>query len=166
MRQMPGRPAKPCAPRRACGLGSRLRARVVAWGVLAAALPGCDDGQQVASIPPAEAYDAPSDFSGEWLGEVEGQVGTLTISSLGAGRYRGLYEGEDVAIEYVLLLEQDMVPMGSAAIAGNRTTFTWQDGRGGRGEGWLLINREDSALTGAFGERGLIERPWTFIRVE
>ncbi|MCX4242845.1 hypothetical protein [Paraliomyxa miuraensis] len=130
---------------------------------------GCrDDGTQASSIPPAEAYERPSDFSGEWIGEVEGEVGLLSITSLGQGRYRGLYEGENVAVEYVLLLEQDLVPVGTAGepIAGNRATFTWQDGHGGRGEGWLLINREDSALTGAFGERGLLERPWTFIRVE
>jgi hypothetical protein len=127
--------------------------------------PGCkDDGTQASSIPPAAAYETPSDFAGEWIGEVEGQVGTLTITSLGPGRYRGLYEGEDIEIDYVLLLEQDLV--GNQAMPGNRTLFTWQDGRGGRGEGWLLINREDSALTGAFGERGLLERPWTFIRVE
>lgn len=129
--------------------------------------PGCkDDGTQATSIPPAEAYESPSDFSGEWIGEVDGEVGTLTVSPLGPGRYRGLYEGEALAIDYVLLLEQDLVPVGDGTFAGNRAVFTWQDGHGGRGEGWLLINREDSALTGAFGERGLLERPWTFIRVE
>lgn len=140
------------------------------WSLGAAAGLGCkDDGTQAASIPPAEAYDMPSDFSGQWIGEVEGEVGTLTIAPLGTGRYRGLYEGEGVAIEYVLLLEQDLVAVGSSSAStmpGNRATFTWQDGRGGRGEGWLLINREDSALTGAFGERGELDRPWTFIRVE
>lgn len=137
---------------------------------MAAALalaPGCkDDGTQASSIPPAEAYDTPSRFEGEWIGEVDGQVGTLTVTPLGPGRYRGLYDGEDVAIDYVLLLEQDLVPTHGTTVAGNRALFTWQDGHGGRGEGWLLINREDSALTGAFGERGLLERPWTFIRVE
>lgn len=149
--------------------GPRARARVLAGLLVAAAVlaPGCkDDGTQASSIPPAEAYDAPSDFAGQWLGEVEGQVGTLTITPLGPGRYRGLYEGEDVKVDYVLLLEQDLVPLGGTTVAGNRALFKWQDGRGGQGEGWLLINREDSALTGAFGERGLLERPWTFIRVE
>lgn len=123
------------------------------------------------TVPPAEAYDTPCDFAGQWLGEVEGQVGTLTITPLGSGRYRGLYEGEDVKVEYVLLLEQDLVPLAGTTLAGttiasNRALFKWQDGRGGQGDGWLLINREDSALTGAFGEKGLLERPWTFIRVE
>jgi len=142
-------------------------ARTLALALALALAPGCkDDGTEPSSIPPAAAYETPSDFTGEWIGEVEGQVGTLTISSLGPGRYRGRYEGEDVKVDYVLLLEQDLVPLGSATIPGNRAVFTWQDGEGGRGEGWLLINREDSALTGAFGERGLLERPWTFIRVE
>jgi len=130
--------------------------------------PSCTETGRdpAASIPPAEAYDAPSDFAGVWHGEADGSVGTLTISPLGSGRHRGLYEGEDIEIEYVLLLEQDMVEVGEDSMAGNRSTFTWQDGRGGRGEGWLLINREDSALSGAFGEQGRIDRPWTFIRVE
>lgn len=149
--------------------GPRACPRVLA-ALLAAALvlaPGCkNDGTQASTNPPAEAYDTPSDFAGQWLGEVEGQVGTLTITPLGPGRYRGIYEGDDVKVEYVLLLEQDLLPLAGATVAGNRALFTWQDGRGGRGEGWLLINREDSALTGAFGERGLLERPWTFIRVE
>lgn len=154
-------------PRRRDG-DPRPRARgLAAWAVALALAPGCkSDGTQASSIPPAAAYDAPCDFAGEWIGEVEGQVGTLTITALGTGRYRGLYEGEDVAVEYVLLLQQDLVPVGGDSILGNRAVFTWQDGRGGRGEGWLLINREDSALTGAFGEQGLIDRSWTFIRVE
>lgn len=138
------------------------------WALVVALAAGCkDDGTQPSStIPPAAAYDMPSSFRGEWIGEVDGQVGSLTITPLGASRYRGLYAAEGVAIEYVLLLEQDLVPINGSSVPGNRALFTWQDGRGGRGEGWLLINREDSAITGAFGERGLIERPWTFIRVE
>jgi hypothetical protein len=120
----------------------------------------------ISAIPPAAAYDAPSNFTGEWIGEVGGQVGSLTITPLGAGRYRGLYAAEGVAIEYVLLLEQDLVAADGTNTPSNRALFKWQDGRGGRGEGWLLINREDSALTGAFGERGLLERPWTCIRME
>jgi hypothetical protein len=154
-------------PPRRTTVPSPVPRTLAAWALLLLLAPACkDDGTQPASMPPAEAYETPSSFAGEWLGEVEGQVGTLTITPLGAGRYRGRYEGEDVEIDYVLLLEQDLVPVGSDTIPGNRAVFTWQDGRGGRGEGWLLVNREDSALTGAFGERGLLERPWTFIRVE
>jgi hypothetical protein len=148
--------------------GSRARVGALAGVTLALALAsGCrDDGTEAASIPPAAAYETPSNFAGEWIGEVEGEVGTLTITSLGTGRYRGLYEGEDIEIDYVLLLEQDLVAVGSDSMPGNRAVFKWQDGRGGRGEGWLLINREDSALTGAHGDHGMLDRPWTFIRVE
>ena len=135
--------------------------------LLLALVPACKPGTAPpVSIPPAAAYDAPSDFQGQWLGEVEGEVGTLSITPLGPGRYRGLYEAEAVEIRYVLSMTQDMMPVGEQSIAANRATFTWQDGHGGRGEGWLLINREDSALTGAFGERGELDRAWTFIRVE
>jgi len=149
-------------PRQAAG-GSRRAPLLAGWAVALALASGCkDDGTQTSTIPPAEAYETPSEFTGEWIGEVDGQVGSLTITPLGPGRYRGLYAAEGVDIEYVLLLQQDLVQL----VPGNRALFTWQDGRGGRGEGWLLINREDSALTGAFGERGLIDRPWTFIRVE
>lgn len=166
------RSSKPVAgdPRERAATGSSWRARVLAGLVSLVAplvLAGCkDDGTAPSSFPPAAAYDTPSDFAGEWIGEVEGQVGTLTITPLGPGRYRGLYEGEDVKVEYVLLLEQDLVPLAGTTVAGNRALFKWQDGRGGQGDGWLLINREDSALTGAFGEKGMLERPWTFIRVE
>ena len=100
------------------------------------------------------------------MGEADRTVGTLEISSLGTGRYRGYFHGDDVEAEYVLLLQQDDVSVGDQAIPGNRATFNWQDGRGGRGEGWMLINREDSALTGAFGAQGMMDRELTFIRVE
>lgn len=153
--------------RRRRGRGIRGPAR---WGAAvlgALVVVGCKSGPVTpVSVPPAAAYDAPSSFAGQWLGEVDGEVGTLTIEPLGPGRYRGLYEGEAVEIDYVLSLTQDMVAVGEQEIAANRALFDWQDGRGGRGEGWLLINREDSALTGAFGERGQLDRPWTFIRVE
>ncbi len=153
--------------RRSCVSALRTRAFALVWVAAVVLTSACKhDGATASSVPEAEAYDAPSDFAGTWIGEVEGQVGTLTISSLGPGRYRGRYEGEAVAVDYVLLLEQDLMPLGAGLLPGNRALFTWQDGRGGRGEGWLLINREDSALTGAFGERGLLERPWSFIRVE
>ncbi len=118
------------------------------------------------SVPPAEAYDVASDFTGQWRGEIDGEVGLLEIKSLGQGRYRGLYEGQNVRIEYVLLLEQDLVPTGQSELPGNRAVFTWQDGHGGRGDGWLLINRADTALTGVSGERGTPEHQWTFIRAE
>ena len=128
----------------------------------------CDkDGETTLPLPPAEAYDQPSDFSGDWIGEVEATEGTLTISRLGPARYRGVYEVDGTPIRYVLALEQTMVEQGGAQVPANRVVFTWQDGRGGRGEGWLLVNRENTALTGEFGEgAGHIGGAWTFIRLE
>lgn len=128
----------------------------------------CDPkGDTAPPIPPAEAYDRPVDFAGEWIGEVEGSEGTLTIDSLGPNRYRGVYEVDATPTRYVLALEQTMVPQGDATVGSNRVTFTWQDGRGGRGDGWLLINREGTALTGEFGEgEGHSGGSWTFIRLE
>ncbi|MEX1363470.1 MAG: hypothetical protein AB1Z98_10110 [Nannocystaceae bacterium] len=146
-----------------------MRAPLARWALtLGLAATGCDVGHQPAApIPPAEAYDSPSDFSGIWVGEADGTVGTLEISPLGgSNRYRGYFEGDDVKLEYVLLLEQTEVGDAGHVMAGNRTTFTWQDGRGGRGDGWMLINREDSALTGSFGAQGMMDRELTFIRVE
>lgn len=135
--------------------------------VLVGMTAGCDMGHQTAApIPPAQAYDVASDFSGVWVGEADGMVGTLEISSLSSGRYRGYFEGDDVKMEYVLLLQQDDVVVGEQPVPGNRATFAWQDGRGSRGDGWMLINREDSALTGQFGAQGIMDRELTFIRVE
>lgn len=97
--------------------------------------------------------------------------GMLEISALEAGRYRGVFRAENVEVRYILALEQVTAEAGGRAEDGSLTNlvrFTWQDGRGGRGHGWLLINAEDSALTGSHGEgespAGLGE--WTFIRVE
>lgn len=118
------------------------------------------------TLPPAESYDVPSNFAGIWVGEADGAAGTLEVEAVSEGRYHGVYTGDDAEIEYDLELEQDLVPSGETTIAGNRVTFTWTDGHGGEGQGWLLINREDSALTGALGDRGLMDRSLTFIRVE
>lgn len=131
------------------------------------ALPACGPGLvPEVTLPPAESYDVPSNFAGVWVGEADGAAGTLEVEAVGESQYRGVYTGDDDDIEYTLTLEQDMVPAGETTIAGNRATFHWQDDQGIEGEGWLLINREDSALTGAFGERGILDRPLTFIRVE
>mgnify|MGYP001433751885 CR=1 FL=1 len=120
-----------------------------------------------ADLPPAEVYEAPPDFTGAWMGEVESTTGTLRIESLGDGRLYGTYKVEGVDVRYVLALQQTMQAGGDEELPTNRCTFTWQDGRGGRGTGWLLINRESSALTGAFGEGGDHNGGmWSFIRKE
>src|SRR5688572_24309784 len=136
--------------------------------VLACIAKGCDgEGGTNPPMPPAEVFDEPSDFAGEWIGEVEATEGTLVITKLAPDKYRGIYEVEGMKLKYVLAMSQTMVDVAGTPTASNRVTFTWQDGRGGRGVGWLLINRERTALTGEFGEgAGHSGGGWTFIRVE
>ena len=117
-------------------------------------------------LPPAEVYETAPDFTGAWMGEVESTTGTLRIESLGGGRLYGTYKVEGIDVRYVLALQQTMKAEGDEEEPTNRATFTWQDGRGGRGTGWLLINRESSALTGAFGDGGHNGGQWSFIRKE
>jgi hypothetical protein len=87
----------------------------------------------------------------------------LKIDKLGPARYYGIYQVDGADLRYVMSLDQTVVDDGGEQVPANRCTFTWQDGTGGRGTGWLLINREDSALTGEFGEGA---GTWTFIRIE
>ena len=155
-----------------------IPARVLLTALLGGALSGpalgCRTAQGggggAAAIPPAEAYERPSDFKGEWLGESAGRLGTLMIEGLGGARYYGRFESEDKALAYVANMQQrSATPAGEdAPVPANLMTFTWQDGRGGRGEGWLLINREDSALSGViyFGEGQGRSAALTFIRVD
>lgn len=131
---------------------------------------GCTGGLATGpSLPPAEAYAAPSDFAGVWVGEIGGKLGTLNVDDLGQGRYYGLFEADAEVVRYVLKLEQGDAPDANGNPApSNRASFTWQDGRGGRGAGWLLINREDTALTGEFGygESYGGGGTWAFVRIE
>ncbi len=120
-----------------------------------------------ASAPLAEAYDKASDFSGEWVGESNGVLGALKIRSLGPGRYYGQFAGDDGQTRFVCNMQQPLVaPVGGVdPLLGNLVRFTWQDGRGGRGDGWVLINPEDSALTGEIrvGNQGAA---MDFVRVD
>jgi hypothetical protein len=136
---------------------------VIALGLACERKPGA------ATHPPAEAYDTPSDFAGTWQGEIAGAMGELAIAPLGPGRYRATFVADDQPLRYVMALEQPVVAnVAGQAMAGNLALVTWQDGRGGRGKGWVLVNRENSALTGSYGRDdatdGLGE--WTFIRVD
>lgn len=119
------------------------------------------------SAPMAEAYDKPSDFAGEWVGESNGVLGALKIRSLGPGRYYGQFAGDDGQTRFVCNMQQPLVaPVEDAEpLLGNLVRFTWQDGRGGRGDGWVLINPEDSALTGEIrvGNQG---HAMDFVRVD
>ena len=119
------------------------------------------------SLPVAEAYAKASDFVGEWVGESHSALGALKVNSLGPGRYYGQFVGDDGTTRLVLNMQQAMVaPEGaSEAIPGNLARFTWQDGRGGRGDGWVLINPEDSALTGEI-RLGNLAQAMSFVRVD
>lgn len=137
-------------------------------GLVAAA--GCDRGNTAGPVyPPAEAYEIDPTFAGDWIGDAGSIGGELTIGQLSEGEFFGSFQADDERTQYVLLLEQSMVEQpGGGLVPSNRVTFTWQDGLGGRGHGWLLINREDTALTGSFGydkaTAGL--GTWTFIRID
>lgn len=119
------------------------------------------------SAPAAEAYDKASNFAGEWVGESDAMLGSLKVRTLGAARYYGQFTGDDGQTRYVINMQQSMATpsRGGEPIPGNLVQFTWQDGRGGRGEGWMLINPEDSALTGEI-RVGNAGRAMDFVRVD
>ena len=141
--------------------------------VLATTLLGCPGvggggtSVQPTSYPPASVYEIDPEFGGEWSGDVDGLRGTLNIGELDERGLFGSFVTEDGGTEYTLLLEHTYVDTEEGGeVPSNRATFTWQDGLGSRGKGWLLINREDTALTGSFGfgvaTEGLGE--WSFVR--
>lgn len=129
--------------------------------------PGDDEAD--ADYPPASVYEIDPEFAGEWAGDVGGTPGTLTVGELDERSYFGSFVTDDGATEYTLLLQHRYVTTAEGGeVASNLATFTWQDGLGSRGKGWLLINREDTAVTGSFGygqaTSGLGD--WSFIRYE
>jgi hypothetical protein len=139
--------------------------RAMALSVAALAAGACPDLQSTATYPPADVYGVPVSFVGEWLGEVGGVEGTLRVSELGRARFYGQFRADDGAIQYSFKMEQRLENDQPT----NLVELSWQDGRGDLGLGWLLINREDSALTGSLGRGesrtvGLGEL--TFIRLE
>ncbi len=128
---------------------------------------GCPMTQSGPPHPPPAAYERPSDFSGRWLGEVDGIGGSFRIDQLGDGRYYANFRGKDRPVRYILSMTQARADMGSGdPELANLCEFSWQDGRGGLGSGWLLINREDSTLTGTFGRGTSMSGMgvWTFVR--
>lgn len=142
---------------------------VIALALLAAG--GCDrgDGSALTNYPDPAVYEQDPEFAGEWLGEVAGVSGELDVGDLEPGKYFGNFKADDGSVNYVLLLEQTFVEQENGGRApSNRLLFTWQDGRGGRGNGWLLINREDTAITGKFGYDEAVDGlgDWSFIRFD
>ncbi|HEY8376550.1 MAG TPA: hypothetical protein VIK91_08680 [Nannocystis sp.] len=119
------------------------------------------------AAPTAEVYpEGASDFAGEWVGESAGAFGTLTITRLASDRYYARFVSDDGLTRYVCNLRQVAATPaeGGAMTPGNLAVFTWQDGRGGSGQGWVLINRESSALTGEI--RVGAPAPLDFVRVD
>ncbi len=152
-----------CALRLACAWGMVMCMLVLAVGGLACKP---EQGTVDPSAPVAEVYDNPSDFAGEWVGESNTVLGTLKVRSLGAGRYYGQFAGDDGQTRFVINFQQVLVtPSVGVPALGNLARFTWQDGRGGRGDGWVLINPEDSALTGEI-RVGNAARAMDFVRVD
>jgi hypothetical protein len=105
------------------------------------------------SLPVAEAYDHGSDFAGAWVGESNGVLGVLEVRALGPGPDYGKFTSDDKGMRFVVNMQQPRVaaPSGDITLPGNLVQFSGQDGRGGRGEGWVLINPADTALTGRSG---------------
>jgi hypothetical protein len=158
-------PAQP-APRHRTGL-------LLAWVLLTSGCaislgPSSNNGSS-SNYPPASIYEIDPEFAGEWLGDIDGQVGTLRIGELDERTFFGSFLTHDGGVEYTLLIEQTYLDTDDGVeVPSNRTIFTWQNGLGSRGKGWLLINREDTALTGTFGygvaTTGL--GGWSFERVD
>ncbi len=143
-----------------------LRAPCLAAATALLACHPSAEGSADPSVPAAEAYERPSNFVGEWVGESNAALGALKVKALGPGRYYGQFVGDDGTTRLVLNMQQAMVPRDNGEpIPGNLASFTWQDGRGGRGDGWVLINPEDSALTGEI-RLGTLAEAMSFVRVD
>lgn len=138
--------------------------RLVAIACCSAA--GCGFVNAGPSHPPPEVYESPSDFSGRWRGEVDGAAGTLQVDRLSKGRYYGNFHAKG-GKRYILSMVQEQAAEGEAEPElANVCAFTWIDGRGSEGSGWLLINREDTTITGTFGRGSATSGMgvWTFVR--
>ncbi len=99
-------------------------------------------------VPAAEAYAETSEFPGRWRGESDDSLGFLEIEALGEVRYYGRFSSDDTLTKYVANMTQETVLLGDESVPANVLRFTWQDGRGGVGSGWLMIDEGSRALTG------------------
>lgn len=143
--------------------------RVALTLVLAA---GCERGRPIqepndSTPPPAEVYpEGPSNFAGEWVGESAGVFGTLAIERQNGDRYSGQFVSDDGLTRFNCDFRQVLATpaSGGEATPSNLAVFVWYDGRGGRGNGWVLINRDDSALSGEIRFSG--PGAWDFVRID
>lgn len=153
------------------------------WALLCVALVACAGGPGSVGVreptPEAQLYERPPTFAGIWLGEVAGVMGELTVRPLGDTRYYGKFTSDDGSINFVLNMRQATVARAEddEPEPGNLVTFAWQDGQGedactvggcGHGQGWVLINQEDTALSGTlgYGESSSSRGAISFVRVE
>jgi hypothetical protein len=116
--------------------------------------------------PEARAYLQPPSFSGAWQGKLNRKQGKLQIGELKSGEYFGNFTAEDGELDIALLLEQSLaLSANGAQLPSNRLLFTWQDGGGERGHGWLMIDEAGAELEGSsgFGER-IDGFSWNFSR--
>lgn len=146
---------------------ARMLARVFAL-TAALALVGCDrEGGTSAVYPPAEAYDRAPQFVGTWRGQVGELSGELRIGELGPRRYFANFTSDNRRLELALLLDQSLAEAeGGASLPSNRLLFTWQDGEGSRGHGWLKITLAGDRLAGSSGPLESIDgTSWNFERV-
>lgn len=140
---------------------------MLALGLLFACDHGGDPGNRVVTVyPDAEAYSTPPDFTGAWQGQVERKSGKLQVGQLRAGEYFGNFSAADGSLDIALYLEQSNATTATgASLPSNRLLFTWQDGNGERGHGWLKIDRGGRKLEGASGFGEAIEGfTWSFTR--
>jgi hypothetical protein len=128
---------------------------------------GCPRAAGSAAVyPPAVPHDVDEEFPGTWKGTVENLSGVLEIGELGEGEYSAHFEDEFETIEFTLLLERTVVENGTALAPSNLSKFRWQDGEGGRGLGWLLVDADGRHLTGSSGYLDATDghAAWTFTR--
>jgi hypothetical protein len=135
--------------------------------LVVATITACDKTRAPA-LPPAEVYEQPVAPAGEWRGEVGGLQGTLDLTPLGRDRFRGVFQARGRSMIYVLNIVHVRAPDKQGVPApSNLLRFDWQDGRGDRGAGWLLVNEDGSMITGSFGRGdGNTEGAgkWTMVR--
>ena len=144
-------------------------ARPALFVVCAAALLACDPTTTTggrAVYPDAEAYSAAPVFEGSWRGRISDWEGELLVGELSARKYFGNFSSAVGNKEIAVLFEQSVaVNANGASLPSNRLVFTWQDGQGQRGKGWVKIDEAGRRLEGSAGFNESIEgQRWSFER--
>jgi hypothetical protein len=88
-------------------------------------------------------------LEGRWSGELDGAAGSLVITRVDGPRSRGLFQGE--GRQLALVIDRSAADAGGAWLPSNRALVAWLDGHGGEGRGWLLVDAQGRAITGALG---------------